>query len=380
MLYCILQYDIKEEKKYKKTWYAFIWAYLTIISGLSYRLGGDGMVYVWQYPMYTTYDGFSLEALTSYSNRLPGWVALVKCCKLISDEYWVFKLIHAIVVNSLIGYFVKYNAKHIFTTTLFYFVLMYFDLNFQLLRQVVAMGLFLYGIKYIRNNQLIKYYIINVLAILFHESALIGLVFPLMSLVKINKISLPIWLSFVCILYIFGATVFSNLLVYASTFMMEKAAYYSFDMESPSVLSMIFNITLSAIIPLIVIAHQREKCTVVNLGAVLYGLCYIVGCNVPIFYRFTYFYQIFFYIFYVDLIYSLSKYGFSFFYNNSHKIVKQFKFVYLVLIVAFLIFRGRVYFSTYGDTNMPNWVQYYPYSSILSKDTNDLREEFIRRL
>lgn len=376
ILFCVIHFDILGYSKNSHKWYLSIWIYLTLVSGLAYRLGGDGIVYVWQYPyLYNTDEGFGWEALTSYNNRLPAWVLLNKLCKLVTTDYWFFKFVHAIIVNSLFGYYIKTNTKYIFSSTLIFYVLLYFDLNFQLLRQVLAIGFFLYGLKYYNTNKWLKYYLLCISAVLFHESALIAFVFPFMKLIKLNLKTLPFLLASVFILFYVGKQLFNSVLFSLIGSLEEKALTYYADGESSSFATMLLNILLSSIIPLIVTCYTKKN-DVNSKGAVVYGLCYAIGCNVTIFYRFSMFYQIFSYVFYIELFYSVcANITQSFKYNKRFFVIS-----YLFIVLFFLAYRGRMYFSPYGDTGKPTWVQYYPYSSIITKEKDPEREQLFNRI
>lgn len=370
IIFCVIHFDICGYNKNSHKWYLVIWIYLTLVSGLAYRLGGDGIVYVWQYPyLYNTDEGFGWTALTSYQNRLPAWVLLNKLCKLVTGDYWFFKFVHAIIVNSLFGYYIKTNTKHIFSSTLIYFVLLYFDLNFQLLRQVLAIGFFLYGLKYYNTNKWLKYYLICTVAVLFHESALIAFVFPIMKTISYNKKTMFLLLGLVFVLFYVGNKFFNSLLFSLPELFAEKAITYESAGQSSSLVTLFFNIVLSSIIPVIAVCYKKKK-DINSIGAITYGLCYAIGCNVPIFYRFSFYFQLFFYIFYIDLFFSICS-------SVAHSIKKKdaLVFLYLSIVFLFLVFRGRMYFSNYGDTGKPSWVQYYPYSSIITKEKNPDREQ-----
>lgn len=374
IVFCVIRFDISGYKNNSHQWYLFIWIYLTLISGLAYRLGGDGIVYVWQYPSYTVDDGFGWEALTAYNNRLPAWVLLNKLCRLVTEDYWFFKFVHAIIINTLFGYYIKTNTKYVFSSTLFYFVLLYFDLNFQLLRQVLAIAFFLYSIRFFKTNKWLKYYLICAIAVLFHESAIITFVFPLMRLIRYNRKTLFVLIALVFVLLFEGGQLFNSVLFSLPEMFGEKAITYMSDGESSSIVTRSLNIILSSIIPIIYVCYTK-KSDVNSIGAVVYGLCYAVGISVTIFYRFSMYFQLFFYVFYIEMFYSICK-------NlaRSFKKEKAFAFTYLLIVFVFLAFRGRMYFSPYGESGKPSWVQYYPYSSIIFPEKNPDREQLFNSI
>ena len=386
--YGIYQFDICHKNDYRNRYYNFILVILILVSGLGYRMGGDGMVYVNEYNQYRIVDGFSWSALTAYSGRQPGWVFLCKLCRLITVDYWLFKLVHSILYNSMFFYSLKRLTSHRFTAILFYFILIYFDTNFQILRQALAMGLFLVAVPFYLKKDWIRYYMLIALAITFHEGAIICLLFPLIRYIKINKVSIIMFgIIFISIIVFIGPLLEMLLMSYIPEAFRDKFLLYTKGIQTEGAFSFYINVFLSFIIPLIVVYLRRNRFQedFIGKGAIIYGLSYTVNLYFPIFYRFSYFFIFFFYFLYIDLFYDLSFYGLSFWKRCANNIsylrwtnIKF--FTYIALITCFLGIKSRFYFSEYGDTGMPTWVQYYPYSSIIFMDTDDRREEFIKRL
>lgn len=387
LLYCIFKYDIHQDKKNKWNWYRFIMFLLILISGLGYRMGGDGMAYLAQYKNYSIDDGFGWDALTCYPNRMPGWVLLVKICKCITEDYWLFKLVHATILNVLIFASIKRITNMVFTTLLFYFVLIYFDINFQILRQAISMGLFLYSMRYIQNKNWLKYYFCIILAISFHEGVVICLLFPLFLRVKFDKKSIIIFISIVVLISIFGETIVMFLIERMVPDMLaNKTTYYANDIDSGGGV-LIFNLCLSVVIPAmyVYISRNENEIKSVKIGALVYGVIYVMNYFFPILYRFSYYYQLFFYIIYIELFYRIAlnkgfKVKFAKVNNRILLYSKEARLKYIILIILFIIIRARMYFLPYGETGMPTWVQYYPYSSVLFEEPDINREKFIKHL
>lgn len=388
IFYCILNYDLRGNVKNREKWFKFILLYLIIVSGLSYRMGGDGIAYVWEYPMYTTNDGIGWDALTAYRARQPGWVLLVKLCKLITSDYWFFKLIHAIILNTLFLYGIKRLTKYVFTGILFYFVLLYFDLNFQLLRQSLAMGIFIYSLHFFESKSWLKYYLGIAIAISLHESALICLLFPIMRYIKINKWSmLAFFLGFILIIVYSESIIVSILSSYIPVGLQEKVVTYANNIEIGNKFSSYLNILLSVIIPFLVVFMKRDDDDETILkGTIFYGLSYSMGLAIPIFYRFSGFFQLLYLLAFVDLFFAIAHSGLRvphYYKLKNRKKIKlgaQSRALFVIMIFAFLLFKGRAYFLPYGETGMPSWVQYYPYSSVITKKSPSSREEFILKL
>lgn len=389
IFYCILNYDLRGNIKNREKWFIFILFYLILVSGLSYRMGGDGIVYVWEYPMYTTNDGITWDALTRYPSRQPGWVLLVKMCKLITSDFWFFKLIHAIILNTLFLLGIKRLTNYVFTGILFYFVIIYFDLNFQLLRQSLAMGIFIYSLRFFKTKSWLKYFFWISIAISIHESALICLLLPIIRFIKINKWSMMAF-SFVSVLIlVFSESIIVSILsFYIPIGLQDKVVTYANEIEIGNRFNSYLNFLLSVIIPFLIVFMKRndKEDESILKGTIFYGLSYSMGLVIPIFYRFSYFFQLLYLLVFVDLFISIAHSGLRFphYYKlKNRKILKhgaQSRFIFVILFIAFLSFKSRVYLSPYGDTGMPNWVQYYPYSSVIFKNSPKLREEMIIKL
>ena len=193
VLYCVCKYDICGHKQYKNTWFYFLLFLFIIIAGFSYRLGGDNISYIKEFPMYQMNNGYSWEELTNYNGRQPLWVLMSKLCKSVINEYWFFRFIHSLFLNSLFFFAFRKITKYLFTTILFYFVLVYFEFNFQVMRQSIAVGLFLTSMSKYRNNKWLSYYVINLIGFLFHESAVVTFIVPLIKLLGISIKSIIIY-------------------------------------------------------------------------------------------------------------------------------------------------------------------------------------------
>ena len=381
----VVRYDIYQKKDKNDIFYRFLLFVLIIVSGLAYRMGGDCMNYISEYNLYPLNESFSLSNLTSYNGRQPGWVLLCKLCRLVTTDFSFFKIIHSIIYNTLIFVSIKHLTKYRFSMILFYFVLLYFDTNFQILRQSLAIGLFLYSIYYFKCQKWIKYYLCIALAILFHESALICLLFPLIRKVQVNK-----KVIFLCILMVLCIIIFRDAVVDILVSLMmsnfeDKGFVYVNEIESQNTFTMYSNIFLSILVPLFYIYKIRKTNlnTVTYKGAICYGLLYTINLFFPIFYRFSYYFIFFFYLLYIDMFYSISKLfitSLKFKKYNVYQVKKYYLACMIFFFVVFLSIKSRFYFVEYADTGIPTWVQYYPYSSIIFKDKDPMRERFISRL
>lgn len=180
LIYCIFRYDYRKNISSSFNIYYLIYIFLTCISAFSYEIGSDTIIYMEEYNMANDLKDLSIYDFLKL-NRQPGWILLFSFCKTFSSNYWLFKIVQSIFINSVICFFIKKNSPYIFTTTLLYYLTLYFQLNYETMRESFAIGLFLISYKYLLSKQWVKYYLCSFFAISFHISAIITLVIPFLK-------------------------------------------------------------------------------------------------------------------------------------------------------------------------------------------------------
>ena len=354
-------------------WFRFILVLLVFISGLSYRLGGtDGVTYMTEFKQYSSsISSINSDYLNNFHGRLPGWVFLNTICKSIIPYYWFFKLIHALILNSAAFYTIRYYTKYRFSAILVYFVLIYFTFNFVILRQSLAISFFLLATKYFFENKWIKYYLIVCLCMTVHDASIILLLFPLIKLIRINTITIALFVLLSIVFIRYSETLNSFLVTfYISDDFTNRVNYYAKridDNEFSGYLNYAFNIVL----PLIGLLLMRKEAPRYSVFLFAYMLIYIMGLSIPIMYRFGDFLLFFYFIFFIDL--------FAFIVNKVRFSGKRISLLLFFLIISFVIFRGRMYFMDTAP-GYPKYLWYYPYSSVVFEETYQEREECYRHL
>lgn len=118
-----------------------------------------------------------------------GWVVLTYICKSLSDNFiWVIFSVSAFFTFTITQTIYRYSS--IAWLSLILFICVKFEPTLYILRQAVAMGCFLMGLKYIESNKLLGYSIWLIIGYFFHKSIIVC--FPLYFLTKlhINKKSI----------------------------------------------------------------------------------------------------------------------------------------------------------------------------------------------
>lgn len=179
LIACIYIFDYKGKEKGRFKMYVLCWLIFVLTAGLRYRLGTDTITYDFEYKTLPALDElFSYDySLTRYGK---GYLFLNAIARSISDQFFVMQIIQSLFVNTLIFYFFYKYTNRIFTAVLLYFILAYFNFNFEVLREGCSVAVFLCGFKYFLNKQWAKYYFMCLIAFFFHPSALFACIFPIM--------------------------------------------------------------------------------------------------------------------------------------------------------------------------------------------------------
>lgn len=374
VLYCVYNFDICEQKRNRDTWFNFLLFVFIIISGFAYRLGYDNANYMSEFPMYRMYGGYGWEELTSYSGRQPLWVLMTKICKAIVNKYWFFKLAHSLLINTLIFLAFRRLTKYVFTAILFYFVLVYFEYNFQVMRQSIAVALFMSSISKYEDNKWLPYYLINILGFLFHEAAIIAFILPLIKFIKISVISICATFVLSILGVLRGAFLVEALLPNVmDSFIGDKAFFYMSQMDDEGA-AIGLNIILSVLIPLVFIFKKvrNNRVGINDYFVMIYGLLYGLGLNVPIIYRFNQFFILSFLICYIEIFAQLAIWAKS-------KLGVNAKVTFICVCVLFLTYRARMYLLPFAGSDIPSYSQFYPYHSILFEKKDPTREALFMR-
>ncbi len=173
----------------KKIWAMIPYAFMAFVSGFRSGVGAD----------YDTYKYWFYDILAKrgwYSNTELGYKLLTIVVHKIGGNYQLILLLMAIVTSACYYSFImKFSSDFILSTMVYMcFGIFYFS-SFNGARESLAIGLFLYALKYIdcdRNGDggdrygIVKYIAFIVVATMFHKSAFIFAIFPF-ALKKIGK-------------------------------------------------------------------------------------------------------------------------------------------------------------------------------------------------
>lgn len=187
MLFCVYAFDLRRHQTLYQFSYWGFFVVLVLIAGLRYRIGTDSIVYENFYPNVP-----KLWELAKYnfdSNRMePGFMVFASIPRSFSSDFIWLQFMVSIIVNGVIFWFIYKNTKHRFLCLTFYFVVLYLNLNTQVLREALAVSLFLLAWPAFRDGKWWLYYALTILASFMHTSALFTLILPLFCLPGIREL------------------------------------------------------------------------------------------------------------------------------------------------------------------------------------------------
>ena len=194
-----------------------------------------------------------------------------------------------------------------------------------------------------------------------------------MKIIGLNKTSLFIYL-FLGVLFLRYASDVLELLigVQVDGEVQAKISHYNSELDTQYQFTYWGNSLLNIFFPLFILYYYyRKKIDIPYLYPSVIGIIlYIMSLVVPILYRLTNYCLIFNYILIADFIISRLQ---------SMKIDKQLQLALTyVFLITFLGFKGRMYFLNSGASNIPAYVQFYPYASVFDKYEDPTRERLYR--
>ena len=377
LLFCVIVYDIGGNRQYREPHIIIILLAFIFISGFSYRLGGDGIGYMKAYKQYGDITDLSFSYLMSFPGKQPGWVLLSTLCNTITNDYFLFKFIHAVILNTAYVKTIKKNAKFVFSALTVYFVLIFFNQNFEVLRESFAIAFFLFSLPFFYQNKWKKYYCFVLLAFLFHEGALFLVVLPLIKLFGFGKKTLILYIIAFVLFFLYASDILQYILTLSTSGEVEndKLWYYFHDIETEYEFNSLSNFVLNILFPVLVLFYYKRKNINIPylIPAIVSLFIYLASTVLPMFYRFGNYVAIFNYLIITDFI---------FIYFMTRKATKVLKLSLIMLVfTVFVGFKARYYFErNYGETRYKIYVQYYPYASIFDKYEDPDREAMANEL
>lgn len=377
ILFLVCRFELSGKhasKSIKNLHLVFLFLILCLIASLRYRLAPDT---VW-YSTYFENESIPISELSfkkiSDAKYQPLWTILNSIARSIGG-YYVFQTIVAFLLHIFIFNFILKSTSKVFTALLFYYISCYFYFSMEILRESLALSLFLLAIIDYDNrnyrNAMLKFFA----SVLFHQFAavlIISFVFvhkKINPLLKLMLIAIPL----IFLLYlddplgslfdITGEVGGYDITIYSLTAQLTPAGYfYNILRFLPCVYVMIMYRSIA--IPGLKMSKEVVfACCLIYVGIVMVRIT-----SIPYVDRFANYFA-FFQIILTSCVLQ----------TEFRRFAKSVYPPFLIFFIAVIMLIYTILPLTYphSDYERPVYKRYYPYSNFITKEIDADREYMI---
>ena len=178
--------ELEKKRTYNKFILSFALMFLTAILAFRYGQGSDYYGYFLQFNGIT--ESASLLVNSLYHGEI-GWYIILVLAKRVGMNFESFIGIISLIMMFSIGRAIKKHSPYGFTSLFLFYPTFYLTYCFSAMRQGLVMCLFLgFGLDFLFEKKYVKYYVLNVVLITFHRSAIFLLLLPLLLHFKNKRI------------------------------------------------------------------------------------------------------------------------------------------------------------------------------------------------
>lgn len=368
----IYYFDYRKNNRYKKIHYSILLIILVLLSGLRYRMAPDSVAYMdnFKYLMVPMSE-LSLKSFTE-SRYQPFWILINSFCKSIGS-YVLLQIICAMILNVCVFHFFKKTTTKFFTCILFYFLVDYFYFNMEIVRESLAIGVFLLAMIKYNENKIVSSYFLIFIAFLFHHFAAILFIVPFFLTKKISlKFKLLFLLGVIFFLFTFQSPL-AFIDSYLSKFSTVDVTFYDLADFKMSVFGYLYmSLKIIPVLVFILLYRKRDipnvffrKDLLFSLSLLYVFIIIIRATTIPFIERFSNYFIFFVILLLTGAIYDVVE----------RYIIKIFRFnTILVISILCFLFQISPYLEISPMFGVPLYKRYYPYYSVISEKTDPDRE------
>jgi hypothetical protein len=369
LLILSISFDFLKAKGPKSFFYYLSMIILILVAGLRWKVGGDSLVYQDRFEkfIYPIYEFGNINFLKV--GWEVGYVFFNSLCKTIVPEFWFFQLVHATFVQIILFQFFKRYTQYYFTAILFYSVLYYFYFNMEILREIIPICIFVrFMFPALAEEKYIKYYLLNVLSIFFHNSAIILLLVPFLSQFTLNKKGMII--LGICVLNF--TTIFSLFPNIVSVFTFTEglsSKFVKYSKYSLSVNGMIYNFMLFAAFPYYIFRLNKKYYDKLDFEKLIFPYFFVVSIYIAYsgFGRFINYFGLFMLVFFVNTLYLVM----------HTRVFREIRLISIILLSFGPLYYKYQYYATDTSRYYKNTTKFnlwYPYSNVFDKREYNYRK------
>lgn len=385
IIFGIYKYDYRKKVIGKSVLYVLIGILLVIIAGWRYRLGSDTIYYNYYFSKIPLLSELKPSDFST-TRFAPGFVVFTSFCKTLIDDVVFFQLLESLIINTAVFYFFWKNTSNVFVAILFYSLINYTDLNMEVMREALAVSVFLFSWPFLKQGKWILYCLMVLLASSFHISAMPFIFLPLIYLPVIRSFftfgtrtwiicGVLIFVSFAIRLFFID---FIRAIAVSETVIERADAYSKDNMGGLKVLN------LNGIIPVLVklviypgmaiyfLNKNRKSPWKMEILSVLSMYIGVLSIGIFILARYNNYVIFFSYALLSDWMFTDLKINF--------KRIKLDIIGWTCVIMPFLFCASFLLYNapTNKSRTLKTYQKYYPYSSQIDKEKNRDREKIIR--
>lgn len=339
--------------------YWFLYIILVAIAGFRYRLGVDTNSYTIEYQSFPTLFQLKYSFFKDSKYQIL-WILFESSLRTITSSFYLLQFVLAAFVNYCVFIVIKKQSVNPFFTILLYYMLYYVTLNMEILRESVAISLLLLGTNFLIEKKYTKYYILAIIAFLFHQSGIILFIIPFLLKIKMSRIN---YFATIILIYIFSqaiSLIFLNyLLEYEYFNIVIKNGYFnSLDSLGSTLNSQIYAHIKYVLIPVILLFIFSNRLNEIEKKYIfIYIIFAIIYMQLVIFYRIR---DYFFILFLLSITNGI-------FEKINNKAMTSFRKGIIIFCFLFVWLRG-LYYNGRNVSGSQLYLRYYPYNSIFNED------------
>lgn len=288
-------FPIIEKKPFSKIWIVISLILIALLPSIlggvrDYSIGTDIRVYgnTWFYLARSSSNLFSLLGTASASS-IGALYAIFNfvVSRFTNNPHW-FYFWYCFVENIIVLIALRENRKLISITSGWAtYLLLFYNLNFNMLRQGMALVILLLGFKYVREEKFLRFLLVVLFAYLFHSTAIIALLVYIVYLITAHKNNTNNWIQMILI-YI-CSIVFTLSFESISQFLLNAgllSTRYVIYLNSDNVATGRSYIFYLFIFIVCILSVKSEKDTIFNFFEIITFICIAFSILVKISYLF----------------------------------------------------------------------------------------------
>lgn len=379
------RYDYLGIQKNKRLWYNIVMWVFILLAGLRYRIGFDTLAYELYYDMMPSLSHLTFDYMANDSKFEYGYTVIIATMKELGLSYYVLQFFQSVFINYAFFRFAKKYSTNQFLFVFLYFFLNYYEINCEIVRQGICVGISLFAFDYLVTEKYRNYIILVFIASLFHQVSLVLLVLPILKKCDILKKMQPnIYLaSVLCAFILLGfylQTYFNEyiLLLEIGGRMGSKLDYYTNEYRSSdiaqgyritTILAYVMTYVIYSFIALRKLKFNYKYYNDVAPLALICCMLNVIG--ISIIYRLTAFVWPFFILIISESLYKVKP-------SLEYHTRKKFSPILVFLFLLFLVYKTNRYFAIdVPGTNYHMYSRFYPYHSIIDKGKDPIREKLL---